>query len=152
MNRIPILLLRTLIVLVGVAVFAFLIWEPQIEGRNLNATLFEVYFQDLFLWYMYIASIPFFAILYQLFKLLGYVGHKKIFTSDSMKALEKIKECSVYLSIFALGAVLYFILFQSSKGEDIAGGVAIGLFVFFASLSTAVIAALFERKLENFKS
>jgi len=36
-------------VLIGVGVLAGLLWEPQIEGRNVNATQFEIYFKDPFL-------------------------------------------------------------------------------------------------------
>jgi hypothetical protein len=36
-------------VVVGGAVFVFLLWEPHIEGRNAHATLFQIYFNDPFL-------------------------------------------------------------------------------------------------------
>ena len=38
--------LQFLIVLVAVATLALLLWEPHLEGRNANATLFEIYFHD----------------------------------------------------------------------------------------------------------
>ena len=52
--------LQVVIVLIGIGVLALMLWEPQIEGRNAHATLFEIYFQDPFLAYAYIASTSFF--------------------------------------------------------------------------------------------
>lgn len=74
MKRSSILFLQAVVVLIGIGVFVFMLWEPHIEGRNANATLFEIYFQDPFLAYAYTASIAFFVALYQVFKLLGYIG------------------------------------------------------------------------------
>ena len=57
------LLLQGVTVLVGIAVLAFLLWEPHIEGRNAHATTFEIYFKDPFLAYVYLGSAPFFVAL-----------------------------------------------------------------------------------------
>ena len=72
MKRGSTIFLQALILLFGVGVFAFLLWEPHLEGRNVNATLFEIYFKDPFLAYIYLAFVPFFVGLYQGFKILGY--------------------------------------------------------------------------------
>ena len=37
--------LQVVIVLIGIGVLAVMLWEPNIEGRNAYATLFEVYFK-----------------------------------------------------------------------------------------------------------
>ncbi len=49
MKRSSIVFLQIVIVLIGVAALAFLLWEPQVEGVNKNRTNFEIYFQDPFL-------------------------------------------------------------------------------------------------------
>ena len=72
--------LQVVIVLIGIGSLALLLWEPHIEGRNAHATLFQIYFNDPFLAYAYIASIAFFVALYQAFKLLGYVGSDEVFS------------------------------------------------------------------------
>ncbi|MEK7514868.1 MAG: hypothetical protein AAB608_00605 [Patescibacteria group bacterium] len=59
MKPLPTLFLKAAIVLIGIGALAFLLIEPHFEGRNVNATLFEIYFRDPFLAYAYIASIPF---------------------------------------------------------------------------------------------
>ena len=79
--------LQVVLVLIGIGVLALLLWEPQIEGRNAHATLFEIYFKDPFLAYAYLGSTPFFVALYQAFKVLGYAGHCKAFSQAAFKSL-----------------------------------------------------------------
>jgi hypothetical protein len=45
MKRGSTIFLQVVIALLGVGVLALLLWEPQVEGRNVNATLFEIYFK-----------------------------------------------------------------------------------------------------------
>ena len=71
---------QSVIVLIGVGTLALLLWEPHLEGRNAHATPFEIYFKDPFLAYAYVASIPFFAALFQAFKVLGYTRQNKVFS------------------------------------------------------------------------
>src|SRR6478609_9936871 len=87
MNRGSILFLKAVIVLIGIGALALLLWEPHIEGRNAHATPFEIYFKDPFLAYAYFASIPFFAALFQAFKLLAYTRQNKVFSPPAVKAL-----------------------------------------------------------------
>ena len=53
MKRSSTTFLQLVIVLIGIGALALLLWEPHIEGRNAHATLFEIYFKDLFLAYAY---------------------------------------------------------------------------------------------------
>jgi hypothetical protein len=76
MKRSSTTFLQLVIVLIGIGALALMLWEPHIEGRNAHATTFQIYFNDPFLAYTYIASIPFFVALYQAFKVLGYAGQK----------------------------------------------------------------------------
>jgi len=125
-----------------------MLWFPHIEGRNVHATLFEIYFKDPFLAYAYIASIAFFVALYQAFKLLGYIGQNKVFSLNSVKALRTIKYCAISLVGFLVGAEAYFFIVQRGK-DDIAGGVMMGLFMIFISVVVATTAAVFEKTLQS---
>ena len=91
MTRGSTIFLQAVILLLGVGVFALLLWEPTLEGRNVNATLFEIYFKDPFLAYIYLAFVPFFVSLYQGFKILGYARRDEIFFQHSVQALRIIK-------------------------------------------------------------
>ena len=148
MKRASTIFLQIVVVAVSVGILTFLIVEPNLEGRNANATLFEVYFKDPFLAYIYLASIAVFIGLYQMFKLLGYVRNDVVFSPQAVKALRTIKYCGAIFIAFMLGALAYIFIVQSGK-EDIAGGVAIGVFVIFATAVIAAAAAMFERILQN---
>lgn len=136
--------LQVVIVLVGIITLALMLWEPQIEGRNVHATNVEIYFKDPFLAYAYIGSIPFFAALYQAFKVLGYIRQNKTFSQASVNALRTIKYCAMTLIAFILGAEAYFFIVSRKVEEDIAGGVAMGLGMIFISVVIAAAAAMAE--------
>ena len=140
--------LQVVVVLIGIGVLAVMLWEPHIEGRNAHATPFEIYFKDPFLAYAYTASVCFFVALYQGFKLLGYIGRNEVFSERSVRALRTIKYCAMTLVAFIVGAEAYFFIVQRSK-DDIAGGVAMGLFMMFVSAVAATAAAVFEKPLQN---
>ena len=138
--------LQIVIVLIGIGALALMLWEPHIEGRNAHATLFEIYFKDPFLAYAYVASIPFFAALYQAFKVLQYVRQHKAFSQATRKSLRTIRLCALAIIGFvALGE--FFLMFGVS--DDRAGGVFIGLLITFGSVVVATAAAMFERILQN---
>lgn len=140
--------LQLVLILLGIGTLALMLWEPHLEGRNAHATLFQIYFNDPFLVYAYIASIPFFVALSQAFMLLGYIGQNKVFSMDSVKALRTIKYCALSLVAFILGAEAYF--FIAVRGtDDIAGGVMMGLMMIFISSVVATAAAVFEKTLQS---
>ena len=147
MKRSSTVTLQIVIVLIGIGALAFLLWEPTIEGRNVHATLFQIYFHDPFLAWAYTASIAFFVGLYQAFKLLGYVRRNEVFSQRSVKALRAIKYCAKVIVGFIVAAEAY--LFIVRPGDDIAGGVAMGGFIGFVSIVVAATAAVFERLLQN---
>jgi len=111
-----------------------------------NSTLFEIYFKDPFLAYIYLAFVPFFVGLYQGFKILGYVDG--IFSPRSVRALRIIKYCALTMAIFFLGAEAYLFIFISGT-DDIAGGVMMGAFVILMCAVVGTAAAMFERILQN---
>ena len=140
--------LQVIVVLIGIAALTFLLWEPHIEGRNAHATTFEIYFKDPFLAYAYLGSTAFFVALYKAFTLLGYIGQNRVFSLDSVRALRTIKYCAITLVAMIGGAVAYLSIFVRTR-DDIAGGMAIGLFLIFGSVIIATAAAVFERLLQT---
>ena len=148
MRRGSTIFLQLVIVLIGIGSLALLLWEPHLEGRNVHATLFQIYFNDPFLAYAYTGSIAYFVALYQAFKLLGYVGRGEVFSQRSVKALRTIKYCAMSLVGFLLGAEAYFFIVRRGK-DDIAGGVMMGLLLIFVSAVVGTAAAVFERTLQS---
>ena len=147
MKKSSTIVLQVVVVLIGIGALAFLLWEPQIEGRNVHATLFQIYFNDPFLAWAYTASIAFFVALYQAFKLLGYIGRNEVFGERSVKALRTIQYCAKVIVGFVVAAEAY--LFIVRPGDDIAGGVFMGLLIIFVSGVVAIAAAVFERTLQS---
>lgn len=133
---------------IGIVALALMLWEPHLEGRNAHATVFEIYFKDPFLAYAYLASIAFFVALYQAFTLLRYIGQDRAFSLQSLKALRTIKRCAMCLVAMIAAAVGYLFIAVRGK-DDIAGGVAVGLFMMFASAVIGTAAAVFERLLQT---
>ena len=148
MKRVSTIFLQVVIVLLGTGVLALLLWEPQVEGRNVNATQFEIYFKDPFLAYIYLAFVPFFVGLYQAFNLLGYARRDEIFSQRAVRALQILKYCALTTAIFIIGAEVYIFLFVRGT-DDVAGGVMMGAFIIFVSAVIATAAAVFERILQN---
>ena len=147
MKRGSTIVLQAVVVLIGIAVLAFMLWEPHVDGRNVHATLFEIYFNDLFLAYAYLSSIPFFMALYQAFTLLGQIGQNKTVLQDQLKALRTIKYCGLALVVLVFAPLACLFIFR--PGDDIAGGVAIGLFLLLVSAAIAAAAGFYERRLRG---
>jgi len=146
MKRSSTVFLQIVVVLIGIGALALMLWEPHIEGRNKDATLFEIYFKDPFLAYAYIASVPFFVALYQAFKVLGYAGQNKIFTQEAVNALRTIKYCAITMIGFVVVSVIFLL---RGDPEDRPPGVVMRVLITFGSIVIASAAAMFERILQN---
>jgi hypothetical protein len=147
MKRISIIFLQAVIVLIAIVALAILIRLPLTEGRAANLDLFSIY-SDPFILYGYAASIAFFVALYKAFKLLGYIGQNKVFSSNSVSILKSIKYCAIVLSILIVTAGLY-IRISHNKEDDPAGFLAICIVTTFISIVVATAAAIFEKILQN---
>ena len=147
MKRIAIIFLQAVIVLIGIIALAILIRFPLTEGRAANLDLFSIYL-DPFILYGFASSIAFFVALYKAFKLLGYIGHNKIFSSNAVKTLKSIKYCAIVLIVLIVTAGLYIKVFHN-KDDDPAGFLAMCIVTTFIAAVVATAAAIFEKILQN---
>lgn len=147
MKRISIIFLQTVIVLIGIVALVIMIRLPLTEGRAKNLDVFNIY-SDPFILYGYGSSIAFFVALYKAFKLLGYIGQNKVFSSNSVGTLKSIKYCAIVLSVLIVIAGLY-IRISHNKEDDPAGFLAICIVTTFVSIVVATAAAIFEKLLQN---
>lgn len=141
--------LQAVIVLLGVGVLTFMLWEPHLEGRNAHATLIEIYFKDPFLAYVYLGSIPFFVALYHAFKVLEYISQGKALSQATLSALRMIKYCAFITASAIVAADIYLVIAARSSGEDPAGAVMLGIVAAFAAVVMGTAALMFERILQN---
>jgi hypothetical protein len=147
MKRTSIIFLQGVIVLVGVVALGILIRFPMTEGRAQNLDLFSIY-ADPFILYGYAVSIAFFVALYKAFRLLGYIGHNKLFSPESVKILRSIKYCAIVVCISIVMAGIY-IKFAHHKDDDPAGFLAMCIVMTFISVAIATAVAVFERIVQH---
>lgn len=141
--------LQITVVLVGVIVFTALLIEPQLEARNTHSTLFQTYFSDPFLAYIYLESIPFFVALYQAFKALGYARQNKMLSQAAVKRYRIIKYCALITMACTVTAVAYIRIAAQNSHDDPAGAAMLGMIIIFVSVLVAAVAAVFEKNLQN---
>ncbi len=148
MKRSSTMFLQVVIMALGLGALVLLLWEPHLEGVNASATsLYEIYFDDPFLALVYLGSIPFFAALYQAFKVLGYARHNQIFSQAAVNALRTIKYSALAIIGFVVVEEVFIIL--NHGNDDATGGIMMGLVITFGSIVIATAAAMFERILQN---
>ena len=147
MKRISTAFLQTVIVLIGIVALIILIWFPLTEGRATHLDLFSTY-ADPFILYGYGASMAFFVALYNAFRLLGYIGQNKVFSTNSVKNLKNIKHCAILLSILIVVAGLFIRLTHNTE-DDPAGFLAICIVTTFVAIVVATAVAVFEKLLQN---
>ena len=144
--KISIIFLKVVVILIGIGTFIIMLWEPHIEGRNTHSTLFEIYFQDPFLAFAYIASTPYFVALIQVFKFLEYVKQNQVFSLKAVKTIRIIKYCAISIIGFTAIGEIFIML---SNSDDPAGGVFIGFLIAFGSIVIATFAIISEKVLQN---
>lgn len=147
MKNSPALFLQTAIVLIGIGALVLMLGMPHLEGRNAQATVFEVYFKDPFLAYAYVGSIPFFMALRRAFGLFGHARRHGAFSQVTVEALRSIKRCAITLIGFVAGAMIFILL--SGGGEDRPAGLFMCLLVIVPSSVVALAAARFARGLQD---
>lgn len=149
MKRSSTIFLQFVVVLIGVVALALLLWEPHLEGRNANATLFQIYFQDPLLSLVYIGSIPFFIALYQAFQVLGRVGRNEVFSPEVVKALRTIKYCALAVIGFVIVEELFILIMSGVDNDNPGAPIFMGLLIVLPSIVVAVVASMFARILQN---
>ncbi len=146
LKRSSTLFLKAAILLIAIVVLIWIIVFPQLEGRAKNLDLISIY-SDPFIIYGYIASIPFFVVLYQAFKFLNFIDANEAFSQGAVNTLKNMKFASLSLIGFIALAVFYIRFFV--HGEDSAGPTALGILVSFAAAVIATAAAVFQKLLQN---
>jgi hypothetical protein len=95
----------------------------------------------------YAAALPFFAAIYQSWKLLNLIDANKAFSELSVKALRAIKYSGVAMSlVFFLS---YPFAFGVAQADDAPGLILMWLLVIGAPLVVSVFAAVLERLLKS---
>src|SRR3989344_6966228 len=147
MKRASTIFLKAVIILIGIVALAIIIRFPLTEGRAVNLDLFRIYTDPLIL-YGYVATIPFFVALYQIFKLLGHIEQNNVFSLSSAKALRTIRYCAITIAGFIVGGGVWIIIANDGK-DDPAGAIAMGIIMIFLSIVIAIATSVFEKILSQ---
>ncbi|HDR7354922.1 DUF2975 domain-containing protein [Bacillus wiedmannii] len=142
------LFLKTAIILIGIPVFALCIFLIPNIG-NYAAELYPdiAYIKYLVLINLYATAIPFYFALYQAFKLVSYIDKGNAFSKLSVRALKKIKQCAITISVlYVIGMPLFYLV---AERDDAPGIIIIGMILIFASMVIAVFAAVLQRLLKD---
>ncbi|WP_242289353.1 DUF2975 domain-containing protein [Bacillus cereus group sp. BfR-BA-01319] len=142
------LFLKTAIILIGIPVFALCIFLIPNIG-NYAAELYPdiAYIKYLILINLYATVIPFYFALYQAFKLVSYIDKGNAFSKLSVRALKKIKQCAVTISVlYVIGMPLFYLI---AERDGAPGIIIIGMLLIFASMVIAVFAAVLQRLLKD---
>lgn len=148
MKRISTIFFQIIIILVGISALAFMLYEPHLEGRNVGATNFDIYFKDPFLACAYVASVFFFITLYKVFKILGYVRENKRVSQETVKALKVIQYCAMIIIGFVIVREVYIGIVVRGT-DDIAGGVAMGVFIALISGIVVITTVMLQKSLQH---
>lgn len=144
-----IVFLQTVIVLTGSTVLAFMLIMPHFEGRNIHATVYQIYFNDPFLAYVYVASVPFFVALAQAFSLFGRIGRNEVFSQASINSLKKIKYCAFITATTVIAAVVYLRIDIMNGNDESPGIMMLGNAAALALITAGIAAALFQKMLQS---
>lgn len=140
------LFLKIVVILIGMPIFALGIFGAYwLPSNPVNPDYAYILYPILI--GLYVSVIPFFAALYQTFKLLSYIDKNQAFSELSVKALKKIKFCA--LTISGLYVVILPFVFLVAELDDAPGLVIVGMVPVFASMVIAVFAAVLQKLLKE---
>ena len=142
------MILKIAVIMLGIPVAALSVlllpWIAR-DAAQSSMRMADVIYGILIL--MYISVVPFFAALYQGFRLLGYIDSNKAFSELSLKSIQKIRSCAAAISIIYLFAMpLFYIV---AEIDDAPGVILVGMIFVFAPLTVTVFAAILKKLLKN---
>ncbi len=103
-------------------------------------------FQDPFLAYVYVGSLPFFLALRRAFGLLGELRRTGACSLATVEALRSIRRCALVLLGFVAGAAVMIVAF--GDGEDRPDGVTMSVIALSLAGGMAITAAWAARRLQ----
>lgn len=135
-----------ILLLIGLSVFAGLLWFPPHEGAAAGLDLVSIYLNP-FIIYIYIAFIPFFFGIFQTIRFISLIERKKPSSLAAVNAIKNVKYCALTLIGFFVIALAW--IRTMSGNDDPAGAMATGTFLIICSAIVAFVAHSFQKKLQK---
>lgn len=96
---------------------------------------------------MYATTVPFYAALYQVLKLLSYVDKGSAFSAASVLALKKVKISAAVLGAMYTVGLPY--IYFTAQDDDAPGVIALGLLITGAAFVISAAAALMQKLVQH---
>lgn len=142
------LFLRAVVIAMGILVFTLCIFVlPGIHNGWAKEYPDAMYMKYPFMLGIVATAIPFFVVLYQTLKLLGFIDKNTAFSNLSVHALKIIMHCAVLIGI--VYAAMMPIFYYVAEKEDAPGLIVIGMVFTCAPIVVAVFAAVLQRVLQS---
>lgn len=140
------LFLKSLILLIAIAVVTFLIFLTIPLKDELSQPYEERDYLPIFT-VLYFSAVPFLYGLYQSFKLLTLIDKNKAFSKLAISSLNRIKFSS--LGISAIFTIDLPFIFKIADADDAPGLMLFALIIIFATFIVATFAAVLQKLLQN---
>lgn len=143
------LFLRGVIVLMALIALAICIFAIPNIGKGVVVEFgFAAYWDYIIMAGLYAAAIPFFTVLFQTMKLLGYIDKNNAFSENSVAVLKKIKYCAAIMSVLLIVS-LEPVAFLVADADDAPGFIIIVFALCCIPFVIAVFAAVLQKLLRN---
>lgn len=146
MKRCSTIFLRIAVIFIGIPVLALCIFGLLWLAKNPVSPDYAHILYPILIG-IFVSAIPFFVALYQVLRLLSYIGKNKAFSKISIKALKNIKYCAITISI--LYVVMMPFVYLVAEKDDAPGLIIMGMVPIFASMVIAVFVAVLQRLLQD---
>ncbi|MED3964951.1 DUF2975 domain-containing protein [Niallia taxi] len=143
--------LKVVVFLVGIAVFALCIyWMPVLTIKDLKAHPGGDYTLYPLLVCAYGVCITFSIALFQVYKLLTYIGRDNAFSELALTSLKRIKKCAFTAIFFLLLMIISLKVISAINEDDAAGPISICLMGILATCIITAIVDVLQKPLKHF--
>ena len=143
--------LKVVVFLVGIAVFALCIyWMPVLTIKDLKAHPGGDYTLYPLLVCAYGVCITFSIALFQVYKLLTYIGRDNAFSELALTSLKRIKKCAFTAIFFLLLMIISLKVISAINEDDAAGPISISLMGILATCIITAIVDVLQKPLKHF--
>jgi hypothetical protein len=142
------LILKVAVIFLNFPVLALCIFVAPEIGQFAEELLPSIVFlKQLVIGYYYLTAIPFYFVLFQTFRLIGFIENNLTFSHYAVRALKKIKTGSFTLCLlYVIGMPIYYLI---AELDDAPGVILVGMVFVFVALVVAIFAAVLEKLLQQ---
>jgi hypothetical protein len=148
MKRIPTVILRGAIAIIGLIVLALCIFAlPALWQAVPGEYPHHAYVFYCIVLGCYVAALPFYYALYQALRLLNNIDQEKAFSMFSVDALKKIAASALAITVVFVACMPFFYIW--AENDDAPGLIVVNMFLVVAPFTIAVFAAVLQKLFQD---